>query len=207
VISNKEKTMSKTNRLQLLKKFWLMANEVGKDFAYDVVESLYHHRSLRILTLAELDKTVRELQKKSQFKFERNPKARRFFVLPGGFFENLGLIADISTPLKKKLQVMVQEAGISISTLTNLVKKMAAPGGYFGISQAQKVIEALKNMKETGWKETGTPQRTPRNEKSAAPKDRAQSFLDAPEKLIYKADEDTIYGLTGHWWAPRNGHA
>jgi hypothetical protein len=196
-----------TNRLQLLKKFWLMANAVGKEFAYDVVESLYHHRSLHILTLAELDKTVRELQRKSNFKFERKPKGRGFFVLPRGFFDNLGLTADISTPLKKKIQVMTQKAGITIKTLTNLVKKMAAPNGYFGIAQASKVIEALKNIKETDWKETGTPQRTPRNEKSAAPKDRAQSFLDAPEKLIYKADEDTLYGLTGHWWAARNGHA
>jgi hypothetical protein len=195
---------NKTNRLQLLKKFWLMANEVGKDFAYDVVESLYHHRSLRILTLAELDKTVRELQKKSNFKFERNPKGRGFFVLPRGFFENLGLTADISTSIKKKIQVMTQEAGVSISTLTNLVKKMAAPTGYFGLAQAQKVIEALKNIKVTGWKETGAPQRKPRNEKN---QDRPQSFLEAPEKIIYKADEDTLYGITGHWWANRNGHA
>lgn len=187
-----------------------MANAVGKEFAYDVVESLYHHRSLSTLSLAELDKTVRELQRKSNFKFERNPKTRRFFVLPRGFFDNLGLTADISTSIKKKIQVMTQEAGVSISTLTNLVKKMAAPTGYFGLAQAQKVIEALKNIKTTGWKETGTPQRKPtttKTQETPVNPQKVQPFLETPEKLVRDLKNDKLYGLTGHWWSANEGHA
>lgn len=213
-----EKT-NKTNRYQLIKKFWLIANEIGKDFAYDVVESLYHQRSISTLTLTELDRVIRELQEKSgyQFKAKAQPRTRGFFVLPRGFFANLGLTADISTPLKKKIQVMTKEAGISTGTLANLVKKMAAPSGYFGINQAQKVIEALKNMKTTGWKETGNPQRTPQTKKSSTPaptpaaksqaKTKVKSFMEVPEKVVYNEEDNTYYGLIGHWWSNQDGHA
>jgi len=218
----------KINRSKLLKRFWLIANSIGKENAYDVVELLYKKRSLSSLSPAELEKVVRILVEKSGFVFQSKKEIefqtplksqrqkRRFFVFPCNFFDDLGLIADISTPLKRKIQVMVYESGVSTNFIKSLVKKMAV-GNYFGITSAQKVIEALKNIKITGWKENGQPQRKKQSinknkeKKEVKPPEPnpvklppSVPYWEHPEKIVNKGNKR--YLIDVFWRMDKAGH-
>lgn len=130
------------DRMKLIKTFWAIAQRIGKDNAYDVVESLYGHRSLRALTLDEFNVVVTELSRKSGFKIY--PQKRKT-LLTKEFFTGAGYQLRISDAQRKKISVLYDQSGVTLSHFLQILKHVA-PEGYLGPKQAGKIIGALIDL-------------------------------------------------------------
>ena len=132
--------MSK-DRLTELKKFWVIAKQVGDTYAYDVVEGLYGHRSLKRLTIDEMETVVSVLLEKTGIKL-RAKKKRTY--LTKKFFQEAGYEVHFSNPQRNLISVLYDQSGVSKTHFLEILAHVA-PGGYLGPKQAGKVIGALNS--------------------------------------------------------------
>ena len=150
--------MKSRNRFHYIKTFWAIANQIGKEFAYDVVERLYDHRSLRALTLDELARVVAELQEKAP------EKRKTYKTLPKKYFKEAGYALEISDAHRGKISVLKDQAGVSETHFLEILDHVAKEK-YIGPKQAGKIIGALESyMKRLEKKEAAKKEK----EKAAA---------------------------------------
>jgi len=133
------------DRLTLLKSFWVIANQIGKDYAYDVVEGLYGHRSLRRLTIDEFERVVLVMQEKSGIRLRTQKKRAKRTYLTKEFFQEAGYEVSISTAQRNKISVLYDQSGVTKSHFLEILEH-TAPEGYLGPKQAGKVIGALNQL-------------------------------------------------------------
>ena len=130
------------DRLKELKKFWYIAGQIGTEYAYDVIEGLYGHRSLSQLTIDEMETVVSVLVEKTGIRL-RSKKKRTY--LSKRFFQEAGYEVHISDAQRKKISVLYDQSGVSKGHFIQILEHVA-PEGYLGPKQAGKIIGALNNF-------------------------------------------------------------
>lgn len=130
-----------SDRLSQLRKFWYIAGQIGQAYAYDVIEGLYGHRSLRRLTIDEMETVVSELVEKTGIRL-RSKKKRTY--LTKKYFQDAGYEVHFSDAQRKKISVLYDQSGVSKGHFLQILEHVA-PKGYLGPKQAGKIIGALNS--------------------------------------------------------------
>jgi thioredoxin-related protein len=144
------------DRLKELRKFWYIAGQIGTEYAYDVIERLYGHRSLRKLTIDEMETVVFELLDKTGIRL-RSKKKRTY--LTKRFFQEAGYEVNFSDAQRKKISVLYDQSMVSKGHFLQILEHVA-PEGYLGPKQAGKIIGALNSYmkrEESGAKVSPEP--------------------------------------------------
>lgn len=135
----------RTNRNRELARFWLLAKQISKEHCYDVVESMYGHRSLRLLTLDELTSVVAEILRKSGITLESRKKKAKKPGITRAFIKAAGYTLDISEAQEKLIMTLFDKSGTSKSHFLQIIEHVA-PEHFIGSLQAGKIIGALQEF-------------------------------------------------------------
>jgi hypothetical protein len=136
-------------RYKLIKTFWLTVKRAGmtKENADDFVFDL-NKKSLKLLTIDELENTVYRLIKTTGLKIFMpvKPRRKKKSIVKGRI--------ELASPQQlDKIEILAKSLGLSDRGVLGILKQMGwEPDTPISLVPAQKTIEVLKSMKERKWK-------------------------------------------------------
>jgi hypothetical protein len=141
--------MAEDYQYKLIKTFWFTVRKAGliKENADAFVFSK-NGKSLKLLTIDELEDTVRELISvtKVNVYMPTKPRSRKNKSVVKGRIE-------LASPGQlDKIEILAKSLGLSDGGVLSILKKMGwEPDTPIGLVPAQKTIEVLKSMNKRGW--------------------------------------------------------